>query len=190
MCDLYVNNNCVQNDVSKNVEYLKMFKNFKLNNTDKNSGYRTGPIETVSNVIDDEKLLQSNYDYVIHLHPDVFITNEKYLLDVLYNEQNTENVFIINKSLEDTFFFSFDFFIFKPKKLQENVFNQWRTWNGITEYYLYNAIISNNIPYKLVKRFDNDNWFPRRIDLLGLWHEHDLEEVKKYLIKSFVDRVV
>jgi glycosyltransferase involved in cell wall biosynthesis len=191
MCDLYINNNCLDNDISKNVEYLKMFKNVKINNNNKNAGYVNGAIQSVSNLIEDEKLLHSNYDYVIHIHPDIFMTNENTLLELLHNELNNEETFIVNKYLvNNSSFFSFDFFIFKPKKLQENIFNQWTTYNGFAEHYIYNAITSNNISYKLIKRFDDDNWFPRRIDLLGLWHEHDLEKVKKYLIKSFVDRVI
>jgi hypothetical protein len=185
--DLYINNNLISNDISKNTEYLNIFKTVKINNTSENAGYRTGPIEAISNIIDSEKLLISDYDYVIHLHPDVFITRETELLFILENELDSENIFIINKSLPDNRFFSFDFFIFKPQKLKENVFNQWKNSNVITEYYLYNCIVSNNLPYKMIKRFDNDNWSPRRIDLLGFWHEHDLELVKKYLLKKYID---
>ena len=43
-------------------------------------------------------------------------------------------------------------------------------------------IIKNNIKYIFVKRFNNDNWEPRRIDdNLRLYHEHDLNKVQSLL---------
>lgn len=43
-------------------------------------------------------------------------------------------------------------------------------------------ILKHNIKYTFIKRFDNDNWYPRRIDdNLQLYHKHDMTEVVKIL---------
>ena len=123
------------------------------------------------------------YDYVIHLHPDVFITDDLYLTEVLLENIDNDIVFFITKSLQNNRFFSFDFFIFKPKLLTKNIFiENLYSFTDCPEYYLHDMIIKNNIKYKFIKRFNNDTWYPRRIDdNLKLYHEHDLNAVKSLL---------
>ena len=127
--------------------------------------------------------LDNDYDYVIHLHPDVFITDDSYLKDILENNIENDIVFFTTKSLPDENFFSFDFFIFKPKLLTKNIFiKKLYTFTCLPEQYLHDMIIENDVKYTFIKRFDNDNWNPRRIDdHLKLYHEHDLNKVVKML---------
>jgi hypothetical protein len=179
-CDIYIycNNPNISPDI---VKYYQKFdqKNKYLFITSSNGGYRTGSVEAVSNAI--EMGIFKNYDYVIHLHPDVFITKSDYLIQVLTENIDNDTVFFINKSLPcDPMFFSFDFFIFKPKLLKINIFNELFTESP--EHFLYNSIKKHNIKYTIIRRYDNDTWYPRRIDdHLKLYHEHDLEKVKKLL---------
>ena len=124
-----------------------------------------------------------DYDYVIHLHPDVFITDDQYLLSILEENLNNDTVFFINKSIPSEDFFSFDFFIFKPKFLTYNIFlTDLYKFECSPEVFLHNMIKKYNIKYTIIKRYNNDNWSPRRIDEnLKLYHEHDLSKVEQLL---------
>ena len=179
MCDIFIycNNPEIQDDVLK---YYQKFnqKNKRILITSLNSGFSIGGVEAVSKGI--EMGIFNEYDYVIHLHPDVFITDDLYLKDVLLNNIDNDIVFFITKSYpNDEKFFSFDFFIFKPKLLTKNIFiEKLYSFTTSPEHYLHDMIQENNIKYTFIKRFDNNNWYPRRIDdHLKLYHEHDMNKV-------------
>jgi hypothetical protein len=134
--------------------------------------------------------LERIYEFDGHLETQYsFLKNEdENLKDIetlnRYENLNNDVVFLVNKSVpHDPKFLSFDFFIFKPKLLTKNIFiDDLYTFTEITEHYFYNMIIKNNIKYIFVKRFNNDNWEPRRIDdNLRLYHEHDLNKVESLL---------
>jgi hypothetical protein len=183
ICDIYIycNNPNIQNNI------INFYQNFNQENkrlliTSLNSGYRVGGVEAVSQGI--EMGIFNEYDYVIHLHPDVFITDDLYLTQVLSNNISNDIVFFITKSIpDDPNFFSFDFFIFKPKLLTKNIFlDELYTFTDCPEHYFHDMIIKHNINYTFIKRFDNDNWYPRRIDdNLRLYHEHDMNNVVNLL---------
>jgi hypothetical protein len=183
MCDIYIycNNPNIHNTI---INYYQRFNqpNKRLFITSLNSGYRIGGVEAVSQGI--EMGIFNEYDYVIHLHPDVFITDDCYLTDILCDNINNDVVFFITKSMPNTpTFFSFDFFIFKPKLLPKNIFiEELYTFTNSPEHYLHDMIIKHNINYIFIKRFDNDNWCPRRIDdHLKLYHEHNMYNVADLL---------
>ncbi len=182
MCDIYIycNNPNISTDI---INYYKNFdqKNKYLFITSLNGGYRIGGVEAVSNGI--EMGIFKEYDYIIHIHPDVFITNDTNLLNVLSENIHNDIVFFITKSNHDNKFFSFDFFIFKPKLLTTNIFkDELYSFTYSPEVFLHDMILKHNIKYTFIKRFDNDNWYPRRIDdNLQLYHEHDMTEVVKIL---------
>lgn len=181
--DLFIHiNKC---DIDKNISVLfNMFpqKNKRLFITSKNEGYRLGGIEAISDIIDMN--VCNEYDYVIHTHPDVIITQDNIIKQVLEENLNNNICFFTSKSWpNDEKRFSFDFFIFKPKLINKNIFKtlDFYTYPDSPENFLYDIIKKNNINYKLIKRYDNDNWHPRRIDLLGVWHEHELNKLDEYI---------
>lgn len=183
ICDvvIYCNNSNIS---SKIVSYYQQFNqtNKQLIITNKNSGYRIGGVEAVSNGFDLN--LFNDYDYVIHLHPDVFIVDDNKLLTVLNENLNNDNVFLITKSLPyDNKYFSFDFFIFKPKLLTTNIFKEeLYIFKTLPEYYLHDMILKNNIKYKFIERYNNNNWEPRRVaENLSIYHEHNLSNVYNLL---------
>jgi glycosyltransferase involved in cell wall biosynthesis len=181
MCDLYIH--CNNKDVSEDlVKYYKQFdvKNKQLHVTSKNCGYNMGHIEMLSD--DYDAGVFAGYDYVINCQADVFIIEEEPLLDVL-NRKSGDSVFFITKSIpDDERFFSTDFLIFRPKLLTMNIFkDQLYKWGDWPEHYLYYILQKYNIKYEFLKRFDNDNWQPMRLDLLKLWHEHDLSLIETYV---------
>lgn len=185
LCDIFIycNHPNIQNTI---LNYYQQFEheNKRLFITSLNSGYRTGGVEAVSQAMD--MGIFQDYDYVIHLHPDVFLTDDSYLLDVLRSNMNNDTVFFVTKSVpDDPRFFSFDFFIFKPKLLTTNIFKEGMySFTDSPEHYFYDVIVKHNIQYTFIRRFDNDTYYPRRVDEnLKLYHEHDLDRVVA-LLKS------
>lgn len=96
MCDIYIycNNPNISRDI---INYYKNFdqKNKYLFITSLNGGYRIGGVEAVSNGI--EMGIFKEYDYIIHIHPDVFITNDTNLLNVLSENIHNDIVFFYYK---------------------------------------------------------------------------------------------
>jgi hypothetical protein len=183
LCDIFIycNNPEISSEI---VDHYKNFnnKNKNLFVTSLNSGYRLGGIEALSKCL--QMGVFHGYDYVIHLHPDVFLTSDKFLLETLNQNLNNDSVFLVTRYFpEDYRHFSTDFFIFKPKLLTINIFiAELSSYTDFAEHYLYDMIKKYNVKYKIIKRFDNDCWNPRRIDdHLKLYHEHDLEKVKASL---------
>ena len=181
--DVYIHcNNCeVESEL---LEMYKLFpnKNKYLYITTKNEGFKMGGVEAVSDAFD--RNIFKDYDYVIHLHPDVFITKDVAIMKILNENINNNTAFFITKSFpNDSYFFSFDFFIFKPKLLESNIFNDCiHECADIPEHYLCYIINKYKVPYIFINRFWDNNWQPRRIDeYLYLWHEHDLEKVERHL---------
>lgn len=181
ICDLFIH--CNNSDISEKI--LTYYKQFKQKNkflyvTSLNIGHAMGGVEALSTGID--MGIFNAYDYVIHLDPDVYITDETRIIEVLRDNLENDCVFFMNKSYpDDERFFSFDFFIFKPRLLKSNIFKEGLYSGGeIVEHHVCDAILRNKVKFKLIKRFEDDNWFPRRVDEhLKLYHEHDLKLVEE-----------
>ena len=182
-CDIYIY--CNNPDISGEiVEYYQQFQqiNKRLFITSLNNGYTMGAIEAISESLN--MGIFHGYDYVIHLHPDVFLTDDTYLLELLNKHLKNETVFLVNRCFpDDQEHFSVDFFIFKPKLLRINIFiSELYTYKYSPEKYLFYVLRKYNIMYQVVKRFNNDCWYPRRIDdHLKLYHEHDLTKVEELI---------
>ena len=179
MCDIFIY--CNKPDISEEIQtYFKEFnqKNKSLFITSKNAGYRVGGVEAVC-VGMDMGIFQE-YDYVIHLHPDVFMTDDVYLREILLENEKNDTVFFITKVLPDPRHFAFDFFIFKPKLLTVNIFKEeLYSFTTSPEYYLHDMIQKYQVKYTMVKRFYNDIGLTRRIDdHLKLFHCHNLSEAE------------
>lgn len=183
ICDLYIH--CNNPDISEEiVTYYKKFtqKNKHLYITSTNIGFEMGAVEAVSHGI--EAGVFAGYDYVLHLHPDVFITDDARIIEILETNLDNDCVFFVNKSRpDDDRFFSFDFFIFKPRLLKTNIFKDGLySHKGKPEHHLHDLIVKNDVKFQIVRRFDDDDWFPRRVDEnLGLYHEHDMAQVEALL---------
>lgn len=185
ICDvfIYCNNANISDDI------LTYFKSFNIKNkfifvTSKNDGYRMGGVEALSTGIDMN--IFSTYDYVIHLHPDVFIVDDQHTINILEENLDNDICFFITQTVNNEKFASFDFFIFKPRLLSGNIFkDDMYTWQDCPEIYLYNKLIQHNIKFIHIPRFSDNNYLPRRIaEYSKIWHEHDLDSVKNYLIKN------
>lgn len=195
--DLILHNNNRDVDVKTLRDNFNLIpnKNKYLILTDKNDGgYYMGCEEALTDFFD----LFKNYDNVIHSTSDVFIVKEELLLSVL--ENNKDTAFLVNRAAgpDPTIpWMSMDLFIMRPKLIPHNIFNSWKELPAMKNYVnptpgkthlgpeygeetlLYNQVIENNLSYKYIKRYDNDNWNPRRLDMWGCWHEHDLSKLIK-----------
>lgn len=147
--------------------------------TTQNAGYALGTHETIANLYHHF----SKYDNVVHMHPDVFILDENKLLNVINND--TEYALLLSQcNLPDLQMLSTDMFIIRPKLLPFNIFANFvlpeyqKVW---CETFLEMEIKKHNVSYKFIKRYDNDNWQPRRPCLWGGWHEHNLHPIRAFL---------
>jgi hypothetical protein len=164
-------------------DLLKLYQMFPNKNkhvyvTSENAGYRMGGVEAVS--AGWEMGIYKKYDFVIHLHPDVFITDEIPILQILKDYYNTDVDFLVTTVFPaPCTYVAFDFFIFRTKNIHNNIFlEEMKTYEKPPEQYLHDMLDKYNIKYEYIKRFENDNSNPRRIDEnLKLYHEHDLRKV-------------
>lgn len=186
ICDIYIY--CNNPDISEDIlKYYKQFniKNKKIFITNINDGYYRGGFEAMSIAYDNNVF--KDYDYVIHCHPDVFITDDEYLMQILNDNYENDYIFLMTFSFpNDEKFLSGDIFIFKPKLLKENIFKYelslFLSINIPAEVHNYNMFHKYNIKYLIIKRFKDDNCRPRRIsEYLKDWHEHDLSKVEDYI---------
>lgn len=180
-CDVFIHSNNIGNNFVEHAKYIEAHKRIYI--TDKNVGFVNGGLEAVSDTIDMLHLYSSKcqYDYVIHLHPDVFICNEQPILSLLQQELLSDNVFYCNLSLRNVCLYSFDFFIFKPKLLTQNIFKHWQENVHSPEYYLFQCVYK--LKHVLLDRYE-DNWYlDQRTspDKLGIWHCHELELIEDFI---------
>jgi hypothetical protein len=187
--------NNIWTDIAKVGEYFTEIpnENKTLVFTSKNKGYTFGQAAFWAEYYDYFK----RYDFVIHHSIDVFMLEDKVIQNMLeyFYLSNRQEVFIVNKifgtdpGADRTM--ATELFIFRPKLLTENIFKDFEQYydkfnhdTGGTEEILFDIIKKKNISHIFIKRFDNDYWVPRRLDLWKCWHEHDLTRIKDFLSKQ------
>ncbi len=124
--------------------------------------------------------LFDNYDYVIVMTPDCYITNEDKIEKMLIEELNTENQMIVDfhDDWNHVNNYSCDFFVFKPKFIP-NFFKEVDMENLIApEIFLKNKIIEKNIKCKIITR---EGSLSHQVDNYGLIHNHDLNIIRDIL---------
>ena len=146
-------------------------------------GYPYGQFEAICDVWDK---LADKFDWVLHLHPDVFIIHEEPLLAALH-EAEADNADML---VTPTFglkhpSFATDFFAFRPANIPRSVFESYRHLDSTSivvplENLFFIEVHRAHIKYSVAQRFAHGHYH-RDIDLLGLWHEHDLRRMDLYL---------
>lgn len=129
------------------------------------------------------------YDYVINMTPDCYITDDKKIIELLNEEFTSDNNFIFdyhpNINPTSAFQFCCDFFVFKPNKI-DNFFMEIDFNNLIPpENFIYNKIIERNIKFRTIERIDSIHW---NIDNYGLIHNHNLLRIQKILYEGIDDK--
>jgi hypothetical protein len=196
---LHNNNKNIDQKYLRNCFDLFPNANKKLIHTEKNAGYVQGLHQTLSDLYDEWK----QYDNVLHLHCDVFVVDENKLLQVMVSNMDHAFVFsmcnppdpVLYKNFPQNRMISTDIFVIRPKLLNTNVFANYvlpeynqpnvcvdgNMVNPWCELILQTELEKHNVSYAVVKRFDNESWWPRRPCLWGCWHEHNYSKIKKYL---------
>jgi hypothetical protein len=172
------------NSTGVNIERIRKYfltlpnKNKHLVFTDKNQGYRLGLHEALSDFYDKISI----YDNVIHIHSDVFIVNEVQLLNVIKENKNYGIIAGVGnmdpERKESIPELGTDLFFIRPKLIGKNIFKDYNDTELrylTAERFLEAVVKNNNIPYTLVKKYENDWYLPRRPNLWGYYHEHDLK---------------
>jgi O-methyltransferase len=191
--------NSTQIDQGKLVEYLNLLPqvNKRLIYTDKNIGYLWGGHEAVAETFD----IWKDYSVCVHLHPDIFILRDNDL-NKMIKEMKTDFITTYNTDpRKDPNLKAFDFFIFKPKEIlrkimskDKNFFNLYldeseRNKVKIPENLLARIIEKNNLTSTIIDRYDNNHWEPRRPDMIGLYHEHDLNKIVDIINNKIENKV-
>ena len=159
-------------------------KDILVRSSVQNSGYLYGNFEAI--VDSYGLLLERNPDWVIKIHPDVFLVDELPLINLLKQAQDEGFPFVTSKMFGDsTPAFSADFFAFCPRLVPQSLFEIYQSYNGGTEklgeeYLLFFEMKRQKIKHLVAERFFSGTYH-RDIDALGLWHEHNLERVNLYL---------
>ena len=175
-CDVAVHCNNPKSNYLKLKKYSKFFpnENKKLIYTIKNSGYSYGHFEALADNFQEFQY----YDYVIHLHPDVYIVDENPILNILNKYKDRPEVSLIcNKESSVIDRINTDLFIFKPKLLTFNLFKLWEKIKEEipVEEWFFKMVNDNNVAYVYEDRYESDTE-----EQWGTWHEHKLSYVIKY----------
>jgi hypothetical protein len=165
---------------------------FIYNPKSNSGGYAYGQFEAICDAWD--IIQRGEYDWIIHIHPDVFVVDEKLLLSALYQADKDGKSLVVTKNLGYNYpAFSTDFFAFRPKVIPKSVFESYKYLipDGIPlssnpscstfplECAFFFEIYRHKVSFHLANRFISGDYH-RDIDCLGLWHEHNHKRVKRY----------
>jgi hypothetical protein len=143
-----------------------------------NEGYVLGLFSGLSQNYD----FYREYDFIVHLHPDVFILDDKKLYELLINQKDKDIDFLVSQVVEVPFAYLTDLFIFKPKN---NFISKYINYQNLdsAEKILFSVIEDNNLKKCFFSRYLNDEIAGknREIDEYSIWHEHNLENVRYYI---------
>ena len=131
------------------------------------------------------------YDYVIHFTPDVYIVDDKPIMELLTEELHTENAMILDYHpyhADCNISYCADFIVFKPKLTPDFFGIDYPNERTVsTEKRLFNRIKELNIPHRTICRgFESLCW---QVDKYGLIHNHNNQLIRRILeTGQFPDR--
>ncbi|MGA3067183.1 MAG: hypothetical protein ABSF29_10085 [Tepidisphaeraceae bacterium] len=146
-------------------------------------GYAYGQFEAICDAW--ETLHSGGWDWVIHLHPDIFITDGDRLLKTI--EEAGEEVSLITAPVfgltEPAY--GTTFFAFRPGRMPKEVFGCYVDFVGEPivvplENLFFTEVHRQKVAVKSVMQYRGGVHFYDP-DHVGLWHEHNLERVPLYL---------
>lgn len=195
---IYCNSNFQLEQLQSYCEGIPNIKDFFVHQ--RNGGYVTGLFLGLADHFDKFK----EYDYVVHLHPDVFIYDDfdlyenirimdwmnfdilaspslhgmKYDVDGLGHGSVT-GWFDGDPVTNQNCFHATDFFIFKPSSIDVNFFDT--NFNGEAEHIFTHNIQRYNLKVLYLNRPSKvipDLFFTK--DSCGIWHSHNLEIIREH----------
>jgi hypothetical protein len=183
----YYNNNYNKDHIENIENSLKnMPVKYRSYHTEKNAGYYLGLFEGLEYGY--ENKIFDEFDYVIHIHPDVYILDESRIKEILEEYLHKKVSFIVfrdNNEGRETYFS--DIFVFKPKYIEKGTFSLFNSFKDVkievdgkkkpmeAEYIVHKMCTLNKDVLQL-ERFD-DLGRKRRRDILGIVHTHEKIDV-------------
>lgn len=158
-------------------------RSLRLVCSQENCGYGYGQFEAIDEVWD--ILQEGGWDWIIHLHPDIYIANDSAVVQSLVEADASGCDAILTRNLGHGHpSFATDFFAFKPSAFQRVIFQSYRSLRHEStivplEVLFFVEVLKANTKFRLVDRFKHGH-FHRDIDHVGLWHEHDLRRIERY----------
>jgi hypothetical protein len=150
-------------------------------------GYARGQFEVLARI--QHQLLP--YDYVVHLHPDIYIASEKHLMDLITLEKESYSACFVSRVFgNDDPSFATDAFLFCPKRMPSGFFNKYLDYDTSIktplERVFFSMIKDYGLPHAEIRRFISGKYH-RDVDEFGLWHEHySIGRAKAYLISPIL----
>lgn len=144
-----------------------------------NSGYVAGSIDAIYRHYD--KILE--YDYVLHIHADVFPLRENSILDILNENLSSDYNLLISRSAHRNIpsqGLQSDLYIFKPQKIDRKFFCGDNSLPTLEET-LYKRLSLFNINYLWIPRYNDEYLGGHILDQIGFWHTHNLDQIKDFL---------
>ena len=162
------------------------YKSLKIiHSPQKNAGgYPYGQFEAILDSWD--ILITKGYDWVIHLHPDIFLIDESKLLAEIDHATSSSADILVTATFGHTApAYATDFFCFRPARVLKSLFESYLPLLKAPivvplEYLFYNEIFRAKLKTHVAVRFLHGHYH-RDIDQLGLWHEHNLLRVRLYM---------
>lgn len=182
------NKNIQREELEKKLSKIPFRKLDLIYSPQKNvGGYPYGQFEAIC---DAWGRLQE-YDWVIHLHPDVFIIDEERLLGALRKADSEQADMVVCPIFALAHpSFATDFFAFRPSAVPLSVFESYHPLESTKvvvplENLFFIEVHRARLKYDVAHRFAHGQ-YNRDIDRLGLWHEHHLQRMKLYLKQGWL----
>lgn len=154
--------------------------------TSENIGYTMGAVQAVDTLLNHNLL--EDYDWVVHLHPDIFIVRPQPLYQKLSEHTDAAVVagafFTHHASYCPGYrdCWTFNFFAFKPDEISKDAFSGWKHYESVPERFLgeiaFHDVKVDTVPHSSMRQLHNEG-----IDDFGMWHQHATEYVHKYFKK-------
>mmetsp|Transcript_27758 Transcript_27758/g.90840 ORF Transcript_27758/g.90840 Transcript_27758/m.90840 type:complete len:348 (+) Transcript_27758:89-1132(+) len=209
--DVVVHNNCAESILPSALleAHLALFPNAnrRLVRSRENAGYKWGPFQQVSACLP----LVREYDFVVHLHPDVYLADDSSLCALIEGCGDDDPAALLVNELHLAHVqdaaraaalagvapgavpaYSFDFFVLRPRLLARNVFDAYLDAALVAslgpamqypEMLLFRAIHEMRVPHRVFARHkpSASHADARFPDLFGLWHSHDNALIRRFL---------
>jgi hypothetical protein len=147
-------------------------------------GYPYGQFEAIRDLWNHVDL--SQWDWIIHIHPDLFIADEKPLLAAIEKAEAGGKEMLVTKCFgHRSPTFATDFFAFKPLSKIRPVFDSYLPLLATPlvvplEALFFIEVHRAGVAYDIALRFLHGHYH-KDIDQLGVWHEHQLDRLPAYL---------
>jgi hypothetical protein len=147
-------------------------------------GYAYGQFEAICDAWG--TLVSGGWDWVIHLHPDIFITDSGPMFRAIEEATGKGAAMIVSSVFGPTTpNYGTTFFAIRPDRVPKQVFGCYVDWVREPiivplEILLFMEVHRQKMPVHSVMRYLCGTHFYDP-DHLGLWHEHLLERVRLYL---------